>query len=109
MQYGLLGKIRLYSLMTEDDIFTEIQSVFSVPMGEKEDFNFTILQLTGGGSKSLIIPALSPTYKYIANAAAGKNSKMLIYILTLKDLQVHCIYEAGVAIACLFLKNKNHW
>ena len=100
---GLLGKIRLSSLMSEDEIFSEIRSVFSVSMGEKDDFHFTILQPAGGGSKSLTIPSLSPTYKYTASAAAGKNSKMPIYILALEDLQVSIR-----SYIMLFLKNQNY-
>ena len=85
---GLIGKIRLCSSMDEAEIFDEIRSVFNLPMYGKEDFNFIILQPAGGGSKSLIVPALSPTYRYTASATAGKNSKMPIYILALEDLKV---------------------
>ena len=75
--------------MNESEIFDEIQAVFNVPMDGKEDFNFTILQPAGGDSKSLVVPALSPAYKYAATtAAAGKNSKMPIYILALEDVKV---------------------
>ena len=93
---GLIGKIRLYSSMTESEIFDEIRSVFRGPMSDNIDFRFTILQSAGGGSKSLIVPALSPTYQYTASAAVGKNSKMPIYILALDDLKVkmsnYCIF-----------------
>ena len=85
---GLIGKIRLYSSMNEAEIFDEVRSVFRGPMNDKEDFKFTILQPAGGGSKSLIVPALSPTYQYTSSATAGKNSKMPIYILALDDLKV---------------------
>ena len=95
---GLIAKIRLYSSMSESKIFDEIRSVFRGPMSDKGDFRFTILQPTGGGSKSLIVPALSPTYQYTASAAAGKNSKMPIYILALDDLKVKTSYYTLVAI-----------
>ena len=89
---GLLGKIRLSSLMSQEEIFSEIRCVFSEAMFKNNNFKFTILQPAGGGSKSLTIPALSPSYEYAASAAAGKNSKMPLYILALEDLQV-CSYE----------------
>lgn len=85
---GLIGKIRLYSSMNEAEIFDEIRSVFHTPMNDRDDFRFTVLQPAGGGSKSLIVPALSPTYQYTASATAGKNSKMPIYVLALDDLKV---------------------
>ena len=85
---GLIGKIRLYSSMNETEIFEEIRSVFRGPMNDNQDFRFTILQPAGGGSKTLIVPALSPTYQYTASAAAGKNSKMPMYVLALDDLKV---------------------
>ena len=58
----LVGKIQLNSNMTESDIFNEIRSVFRVPMGYSEYFRFKILQSSGGDSRSLIIPELSPSY-----------------------------------------------
>ena len=50
---GLIGKITLYSSMSESQIFDEIRSVFRGPMSDRTDFRFTILQPAGGGSKSL--------------------------------------------------------
>ena len=42
--------------MTEEEIFAEIRNVFKKPMGNNDDFRFSILQHTGGGSKTLTIP-----------------------------------------------------
>ena len=44
---GLIGKIRLTSEMSEDDIFAEIHSVFRVPMAGNDGFLFDVLQSTG--------------------------------------------------------------
>ena len=55
---GLIGKIRLTSEMSEDDIFAEIRSVFQVPMAGNDRFLFDVLQSTGGSNKTLVIPAL---------------------------------------------------
>ena len=85
---GLIRKIRLTSNMTESDIIREISSVFSVPMGGREDFSFTVLQPTGGSSKSLNMPALSSSFKWTASAISGKNNKSPIYILANDDLKV---------------------
>ena len=84
----LMGKIRLNSSMTEDNIFSEIRSVFSVPMRDDSLFYFKVLQPTGGTSKSLTIPSVSPTYKWTASAICGKNSKVPLYILAVDDLMV---------------------
>jgi hypothetical protein len=85
---GLIGKIRLSSSMTEDEIYDEIRCVFSAPMNYQKDFPFKILQPSGGNSKSLIVPSLSPTYQWTASAVAGKLSKMPIYILAEDDLKL---------------------
>ena len=49
-----MGRIRLTSEMSEEDIFAEIRSVFNTPMGGKMDFQFEILQSTGGKIKTLV-------------------------------------------------------
>lgn len=77
---GLLGKIRLTSDMTEDEIMGEIRSVFKRPMDDDPLFKFVILQPSGGSSKTLTIPALSSSYTWTASAVAG-NVKSPIYIL----------------------------
>ena len=88
---GLMGKIRLTSSMTEEEIMSEIRSVFSVPMKNQSNFAFKILQPSGGSSKSLSVPALSSSFKWTASAIAGKNSKMPIYVLASDELEVSYI------------------
>lgn len=73
----LVGKIQLQSDMSEAQIFNEIQSVFQYPMGCNDEFSFTILQQSGGGSKFLMVPELSSSYKWTAGAVAGRNSYLL--------------------------------
>ena len=85
---GLMGKIRLSSSMTEEEIMSEIRSVFSVPMKNQSNFAFKILQPSGGSSKSLSVPALSSS---TASAIAGKSSKMPIYVLASDKLEVSYI------------------
>ena len=85
---GLMGKIRLSSSMSEEMIMDEIRSVFRRPMKDRDNFMFTILQPSGGSSKSLSIPALSSSYKWTTGAVAGKNSKIPIYILAEDPLEV---------------------
>lgn len=84
----LIGKIRLQSEMSEEDIMKEIRSVFRRPMGDTSNFSFKILQMSGGVSKSLSEPVLSSSFKWTASAVAGRNSKVPIYILALEDLNV---------------------
>ena len=81
----LIGKIRLHSEMSESAIMKEIRSVFSEPMN---DSSFKLLQMSGGGSKTLSEPVVSSTYKWTASAVAGRNSKVPIYILASRDLKV---------------------
>ena len=46
--------------MSEADIFKNIK----VPFGDDAEFPFKSLQSAGMGSKSLVLPALSSTYKH---------------------------------------------
>ena len=82
---GLIGKIRLVSSMKEGEIFNEIRSVFRGPMDHNQTFLFDILQVTG---KSLMIPAVSSSYKWTASAVAGENAKVPIYIIAGEELKV---------------------
>ena len=88
----LVGKIQLQSDMSEAQIFNEIRSVFRSPMGCDDEFSFTILQQSGGGSKLLMVPELSSSYKWTAGAVAGINSKVPIYILAEDRLMVNHSY-----------------
>ena len=87
---GLTGRIRLTSDMTEDELFSEIRSVFQVPMGGNDRFAFDVLQSTGGQNKTLVVPALSSSYKWTASALAPKNVKTPIYIIAREPLKVQC-------------------
>ena len=55
-QAGLIGKVRLRSNMTVDDVEGEIRSAFKLQMGGRVDFPFRFLQPTGSGTSSLMIP-----------------------------------------------------
>ena len=58
----LIGKIQLRSDMDEEEMFSEICSVFNWPMDEDDTFPFTILQSSGGDSRILMVPELSHSY-----------------------------------------------
>ncbi|XP_064388646.1 uncharacterized protein LOC135336724 [Halichondria panicea] len=49
-------------------------------------FDFKFLQCTGGKSKHLMLPSVSPGFKWTASAVAGKNAKTPIYILAREEL-----------------------
>ncbi len=87
---GLVGKIRLKSSMTEDEIMREIRSVFATPMMDDSEFRFSILQPSGGGAKSLMVPSRSYSFQWTAAAVAGAN-KSPIYILSVDSLDVSCV------------------
>ncbi|XP_019862007.1 PREDICTED: G2/M phase-specific E3 ubiquitin-protein ligase-like [Amphimedon queenslandica] len=73
--------------MSQEAIFDEIRDVFKKPMRNNSNFKFIILQPTGGGSKSLTIPALSESFVWTAASLAGKNAKCPIYLLADEELK----------------------
>ena len=85
---GLIGKISLKSSMTEDELMSEIRSVFYGQMDKDKFFQFSILQPSGGGSKTLSVPSVSSSFKWSASSIAGKNTRGLVYILAQEDLMV---------------------
>ena len=74
--------------MEEEDVFREIQSVFRTPMNNDDQFQFKILQPSGGDSRNLVVPELSPSYRWTAAAIAGRNARTPIYILAVDQLMV---------------------
>ena len=89
--HGLVGKIRLTSGMSEDEIMDEIRSVFERPFGYDTSFPFDILQTGGGSMKSLVIPSLSSSYAWTASSVAG-STKSKIYILARRVVEVSSMY-----------------
>ena len=92
----LVGKIQLHSGMEQEEIYEEICSVFSTPMGGADQFLFKILQSSGGHSHTLMVPELPTSYRWTAATVAGKNSKAPIYILAedsllVRDLFLYCL------------------
>ena len=97
----MIGKIRLTSEMSEDDIFAKIRSVFQVPMADNDRFLFDVLQSTGGSNKTLVIPALSSSYQWTASVIyCTKECKKKIYIFAREPLKVRkilmCLYSGGI-------------
>ena len=86
-ELGLIGKIRLMSNMTVDEVEQEIRSVFKGPMGGKRDFLFDFLQPTGTGTRTLTVPSVSSSFSWTAQQVAklGGN-KQAIYILARDEL-----------------------
>ena len=85
---GMIGKVRLTSDMNEDEIFSEIRTVFSKVMGNDNNFPFTVLQPTGSGCKTLSLPALSASFLWTAREICG-SAKTVIYIMAGAALQMH--------------------
>ena len=83
---GLAAKIRLNSEMSENEIFAEIRSAFSVVMGNDEDFQFQILQSAGGGTKSLVVPGRSTSFVWTAKQVVATAGRGAIYILAKQEL-----------------------
>ena len=86
---GLLGKVELTSAMDPDEVKSEICQVFMIPMALSKDdivnkrfFEFSYLQKTGMGSRSLCTPAVSSNFEWNGRQVAGlARSGGFIYIL----------------------------
>lgn len=92
----LIGNVRLRSDMTEDELMSEIRSVFSLAMKQDSLFNFKILQTCGGGSRALSERQVSSSFQWTASTIAGKNSKCPIYILAEDELSLVKDETSGV-------------
>ena len=95
---GLIGKIRLSSDMNEDDVKREVCSVFQGPMGNDLNFPFVFLQAAGEGSKTLVIPSVSSTYRWTAQQVSRlAGQKGNIYILAQADMPSLKFDDDGVS------------
>lgn len=88
-QRGRIGKIRLLSTMTVEEV----------------NFPFSFLQATGCGSRSLTVPSVSSAFQWTAQQVAKLGgSKQPIYILARDKLmetcevRIHCIHLILAAI-----------
>ncbi len=73
--------------MDEDDVKKEIRSVFRGPMSDDPDFPFDFLQAAGEGSRTLVVPSVSSTYRWTAQQVARlAGQKGIIYILAQADM-----------------------
>jgi len=84
--------------MTQEEIFSEIRSVFSQVMNSEEDFPFTLLQSTGRGCKSLSVPSLSSSFRWDAKQINGLGDKC-VYVIAEKELHLQ---EVGMFILVCF-------
>lgn len=83
---GLCGKIRLNSTMSEEEVFSEIRSVFQAPICGDPNFPFQFMQTIGGGSKTLSVPATSSRFTWSGKEIVKMSGQGCIYIQALKDL-----------------------
>ena len=89
---GLIVKIHLDSEMCHSEIFREMRSVFKGPFGDDEEFPFKILQSAGMGSKSLVLPALSPTFEWTAKEVATSGGRV-VYVWAQKELSTNQVCD----------------
>ena len=86
---GLVGKLHISSDMNENDVLSEIRSVFKDAMKNDPNFPFKLLQSTGEGPRSLAIPPVSDTFHWTAQQVARLGgSRGCIYILAEADLNM---------------------
>lgn len=84
-----MGKLHISSDMNENDVLSEIRSVFKDAMKNDPNFPFKLLQSTGEGSRSLAIPPVSDTFHWTAQQVARLGgSRGCIYILAEADLNM---------------------
>ena len=81
--FGLVGRLHLESDWSEGKVLVEIRSTFKDSMHDSNQFKF--LQVTGVGSKSLMVPKLSASYKWTLKEVAGQADKP-IYVLLENDI-----------------------
>lgn len=83
----LIGKIRIGSDMSVQEVEDEVRSTFKKAMKDKSDFQFVFLQPTGAGSRLLTIPTVSSSFVWTAQQVARLGSnKQWIYVLAQEDL-----------------------
>ena len=82
---GLQGKVTITSIMTEDEIRSEIRYAFVEAMGNDSSFPFTFLQTSGCGTKTLAVPSLSASFHWNAQEVS-KLGKSCFYIMAGKKL-----------------------
>lgn len=88
------------SNMTEEEVESEVRSVFSGPMGGRSDFRFYFIQPTGAGSRTLTLPSVSSSFCWTAQQVAKLgNYKQPIYILAKDNL---ICSESDVRITDIF-------
>ena len=98
--HGFIGKIRLMSNMTAEDVVAEIHSVFEGSV-KKPRFPFTFLQSTGCGSRSLTIPSVSSQFVWTPQQVAKLGSnKGTVYIMLEEELDME--------VCILILINYDH-
>ena len=86
---GLMGKLHMTSDMDEEDLALEIRSIFKGPMKNNPNFQFQYLQSTGGGSKSLSVPAQSSSFKWTPHQVSRLSAQSgTIYILAVDELDL---------------------
>ncbi len=100
---GLLGKLHFTTEMSELNVMNEIRSIFNGPMGGNPDFRFLYLQPTGGGARSLTIPFLSSSFKWVPQQVAKLAGQTgVIYILAQDELTLSDIVS-DVSVVYLFI------
>ena len=73
--------------MTVEEVEKEVRSVFSQPMGGRNDFPFAFLQPTGLGSKTLTVSSVSASFSWTAYQVAKLGGhKQPVYILAQDEL-----------------------
>ena len=81
--FGLVGRLHLESNCCESEVLAEIRSTFSETVPGDAQFKF--LQFTGTGTKSLMIPKISSSYKWTPKEVARRANRP-IYLLLQSDL-----------------------
>ena len=91
--FGLVGRLHLESDWSEQEVITEVRSTFTESVNENVNFKF--LQFTGTGTKSLVVPKVSASYKWGPKEVAGRADRP-VYLLLQDDLENEvCLQSLG--------------
>ena len=84
---GLIGKLHMTSEMSDEDVASEIRSIFKSLMNDNSNFRFQYLQAAGSGTKALTVPAQSPSFKWTPQQVSRLSGQSgTIYILAQDEL-----------------------
>lgn len=95
----MVGQLHLESDWSESEVIAEIRSTFSDNV--TEDVQFQFLQFTGTGTKSLMVPKVSSSYKWTPKEVAGRADRPIYLLLLPLALETYDKFKENMTLAIL--------